>query len=422
MPPGDKSIAHRAVMLNSLAEGRAHITHFCGGADCISTIRCMRAIGAKVKRFTATPEVIDVSGTGATGFKEPENVLDAGNSGTTVRLMSGILSGQAFMSIITGDSSLRSRPMGRVIKPLRLMGAEVQGRAGGLYAPLVIRGGGTHGIDYSLPEPSAQVKSAIILAGLFAAGQTTVTEPGPARDHTERMLGHMGAPIKRHGPSITVSRPTRPLRPLSIEVPGDISAAAYWLVLGAIHPDAVVKVTNCGVNPTRTGIIDILRQMGVRVAVEPKDSRGGEPIGDITVQSSHLRGVELEGDIIVRAIDEVPVVAVAACFAIGRTVIRSASELRVKETDRIAQTIRELSRMGARMEELPDGMIIHGVGRLKGAQVQSHGDHRLAMSLAVAGLVASGSTTIKGAESASISYPAFWDDLNRASGRPTKER
>lgn len=408
-------------MLNAMAEGKARISHFCGGADCLSTIRCLRAIGARITRSAARPEVVEVTGAGAAGFKEPGNVLDAGNSGTTTRLMSGVLSGQPFMSIITGDSSLRSRPMARVIKPLRLMGAEIQGRSGGLYAPLVIRGGATHGIEYSLPEPSAQVKSAILLAGLFATGQTTVTEPGPARDHTERMLQHMGAPIKRYGQNITVSRPGRPLRAFGMDIPGDISAAAYWLVLGAIHTDAVVKVSGCGINPTRSGIIDILRHMGARVDVQAGDSRAGEPVGDISVQSSHLRGVELEGDIVVRAIDEVPMIAVAACFALGRTVIRSASELRVKETDRIAQTIRELTRMGARMEELPDGMVIHGVGRLQGAEVQSHGDHRLAMSLAVAGLVAGGTTVVKGAECASISYPDFWDHLDCATGAERKK-
>ena len=410
-PPGDKSIAHRAVILNSFAGGKAHITHFCGGADCLSTIRCIRALGVKVNRSSAFPDVVDVWGVGHNGLREPEDVLDAGNSGTTTRLLAGLLSGQAFLSVLTGDASLRSRPMGRVIKPLRLMGADVQGRGGGLYAPLVIKGGPIHGISYSLPEPSAQVKSALILAGLFASGQTSIIEPAPTRDHTERMLEHMGAPLKRQGSKVTVSRPTTPLRPLSLKVPGDISAAAYWLVAGAIHPDARVKISDCGVNPTRTGIVDIMRAMGAKIVVQSKQTVGGEPVADIIVGPGPLEGVELEGDVIVRAIDEVPVLAVAACFARGKTIIRSAGELRVKETDRITQTAHELSKMGARIDELPDGMVIHGVGRLKGAVVDSHGDHRLAMSLAVAGLVATGVTIIKGAEAASISYPGFWDDL-----------
>ncbi|MDO8473697.1 MAG: 3-phosphoshikimate 1-carboxyvinyltransferase [Dehalococcoidia bacterium] len=411
-PPGDKSIAHRAVILNSFAEGKARITHFCGGDDCLSTIRCVRAMGARISRSPIRPDTIDVFGVGPAGFQEPDNVLNAGNSGTTTRLLSGLLCGQPFLSVMTGDASLRSRPMGRVIKPLRLMGADVVGRKGGTCAPIVIKGGGIHGVDYALPEPSAQVKSALILAGLFADGNTCIEEPAPTRDHTERMLQYMGAPIKRHGSIVTVSRPPRALRAVSIDVPGDISAAAYWLVAGVIHPDARVVIRDCGVNPTRTGIIDILRGMGARVTLTIKEVGGPEPVADVIVESASLKGILLEGDVIVRAIDEVPILAVAACFASGKTVIRSAQELRVKETDRITQTVRELSRMGARIEELPDGMIIEGVGKLNGAEVDSHGDHRLAMSLAIAGLVAAGTTVIKGAEAASISYPEFWEHLD----------
>lgn len=411
-PPGDKSIAHRAVILNSFADGKARVTNFCGGDDCSSTIRCIRALGARVIRSTSKPDIVDVVGVGRGGFHEPDNVLNAGNSGTTTRLLTGLLSGQPFMSVITGDASLRSRPMGRVIKPLRQMGAEVFGRNGGACAPIVINGRGLHGIEYKLPEPSAQVKSALILAGLFAEGQTRVEEPAPTRDHTERMLQHMGAPIKRAGTIVTVTRPHQALRALSMNVPGDISAAAYWLVAGAIHPNGRVVISHCGVNPTRTGVIDILRGMGARITIGARESEGPEPVAELSTGSASLKGILLEGDVIVRAIDEVPILAVAACFATGKTVIRSAQELRVKETDRIAQTARELSRMGARIEELPDGMIIEGVGRLKGAEVDSHGDHRLAMSLAIAGLMASGTTVIKGAEAASVSYPEFWDHLD----------
>ncbi|MBI2858093.1 MAG: 3-phosphoshikimate 1-carboxyvinyltransferase [Chloroflexi bacterium] len=414
-PPGDKSIAHRSVLFNSLARGKAEVSHFCGGADCLSTIRCMRSLGVKIKR--AGPERIEISSAGAEGFLEPANVLNAGNSGTTTRLLSGLLAGQDFLAILTGDSSLRSRPMGRIIKPLRLMGGDITGRKGGLYAPLVIKGSRLRGIDYSLPEPSAQVKSALILAGLFAEGKTEITEPAPTRDHTERMLAHMGAPLSKDGAVVTVRRLAHDLKPLSFTVPGDISAAAYWLVAGAVHPNARVTITACGLNPTRTGVIDILSKMGANISVTAKGERAAEPVGDVTVESSELRGVDLAGDIIVRAIDEVPVIAVAACFAMGTTTIRSADELRVKESDRIAQTTAELRKLGANIRELPDGMVITGTGRLTGNTVDSHSDHRLAMSMAVAGLAAEGTTTIIGSEAAAISYPAFWDDLEAATGK-----
>lgn len=415
--PGDKSIAHRAVMLNAIAEGRARIANFCGGGDCLSTISCFRALGVKVVRTRAAPDVIEVHGVGARGLEEPQNVLNARNSGTTMRLISGLLAGQRFLSVITGDASLRSRPMGRIIEPLRKMGADISGRGGGRFAPLVVRGGGLRGMDYELPVASAQVKSSLILAGLFAEGETIIHEPAPTRDHTERMLVQMGAPLKKVGPRVAVPHLHQPLKALSLEVPGDISAAAYWLVAGAIHRRATLKVTNCGVNPTRTGILDILRAMGAELKVIPREPAGGEPVADIVAESSLLRATEISGDMVVRAIDEIPVLAVTACLADGDTVIRGAGELRVKETDRIAHTVRELTKMGARIEELPDGMVVHGVGRLRGAEVDSHGDHRLAMSLAVAGLVADGETVVKGAEAASISYPAFWNDLEKIVSR-----
>ncbi|MBI2853372.1 MAG: 3-phosphoshikimate 1-carboxyvinyltransferase [Chloroflexi bacterium] len=412
-PPGDKSIGHRAVMLNGISEGKAHITNFCAGGDTLATISCMKAMGVKVRR--PAPDTIDVVGVGASGLKEPQDVLNARNSGTTTRLLSGILAGQPFVSIITGDASLRSRPMARATEPLRKMGADIIGRDNGRFAPLVIRGGKLHGIRYELPVASAQVKSAIILAGLFAEGETCIVEPGPTRDHTERILAGMGAAVRTSGRTITVSRIAGRLNPLSFTVPGDISAAAYWMVAAAIHPKATVDISGCGINPTRTGVIDILRSMGTRIVVRPADGTASEPTGDITISSSELHGTEARGDLVVRSIDEVPVLAVAACFARGVTTIRDAQELKVKETDRIVHTIQELSKMGARIDELPDGMVIHGVGRLHGAEVESHGDHRLAMSLAVAGLAAEGDTIIKGAEIASVSYPSFWSDLEKLS-------
>jgi len=416
VPPGDKSIAHRAVIFNSLADGKAHISHFCAGRDCMATVSCMRALGARITMDRSCSDVIDIEGAGTSGLREPADILNARNSGTTTRLLSGLLAGQDFLSIITGDASLRSRPMARVINPLRQMGADITGRSGGKLAPLVIRGHSLTGITYPMPVPSAQVKSAILLAGLFARGQTTVIDPAPTRDHTERMLSQMGAPLTKDGLQASISMLARPLRPLSFSLPGDISAAAYWLVAGAIHPDSEIHIKNCGINPTRTGVIDILTAMGARIKVEPRDGNGPEPVADLTVQSSDLRGIEIGGELVVRSIDEVPVLAVAACMARGTTVIRGAEELRVKETDRILHTSRELRRLGADIDELPDGMVIKGRVAFKGAEVLSHGDHRLAMSLAIAGLVARGDTRVKGAEAAAVSYPSFWADLEQAAG------
>lgn len=417
VPPGDKSIGHRAVIFNSLAEGKARLSHFCSGRDCMATVACMRALGAKIAASRSEPDIIDMEGVGMSGLHEPADILNARNSGTTTRLLSGLLAAQDFLSVITGDASLRSRPMARVVSPLREMGADIVGRSGGKFAPLVVIGRPLTGITYVLPVPSAQVKSAILIAGLFARGQTTVVDPALSRDHTERMLSQMGAPLVRDGLRTTVSRPVQPLRPLSFYLPGDISAAAYWLVAGAIHPDAVVHIKNCGVNPTRTGIIDILTAMGANIKVEPRNTVGPEPVADLTVRSSDLSGIEVGGELIVRSIDEVPVLAVAACMARGTTVIRGAAELRVKETDRILHTSNELRRLGADVKELPDGMVIKGNTALKGAGVHSHGDHRLAMSLAIAGLVARGDTTVSGAEAASVSYPSFWADLEQAAVR-----
>ncbi|MQY56336.1 MAG: 3-phosphoshikimate 1-carboxyvinyltransferase [Dehalococcoidia bacterium] len=410
--PGDKSISHRAAIFNSLAWGKAEISNFAPGKDCLATISCLRALGVEIRRGGPQncPTLL-VSGTGKDGLKEPANVLNAENSGTTMRLLSGLLCSQPFLSIITGDVSLRRRPMGRLIEPLRRMGAEIFGRRRDSFAPLVIKGRELHGIEFSLPIPSAQIKSAILLAGLFAQGKTILHQPIPSRDHTERLLKQMGAKLKSDGNFISLSPLLNPLAPMSFRIPGDISAAAYFLVAGAIHPNARIVLKNCGINPTRTGIIDVLLAMGAKLRVENERMEVGEPLADIIVESSELKGVEIGGDIIPRLIDEIPVLAVAGCVARGKTVIRGAGELRVKESDRIATVSRELSRLGAKIGPLPDGMVIYGGKPLLGAEVDSHLDHRLAMSLAIAGLIAKEGTTINHAQVVQVSYPAFWQDL-----------
>lgn len=412
-PPPDKSISHRSLILNSLAEGQARVTNFLTAADCLSTLSCLRALGVEIERHGST---VTVHGRGAKGFREPKEILDAGNSGTTIRLLSGLLASQPFRCIITGDASLRSRPMGRVIEPLSLMGAVIRGHEESQRAPLTIEGGKLHGIRYRLPVASAQVKSAILLAGLFAEGETVIEEPAPSRDHTERMLRAMGAAVKTEGRVITIVPKHTPLRPLTLQVPGDVSSAAFWLVAGAVHPNARIKIRGVNMNPTRSGVIDILQSMGARLIIDSQHMEGDEPTADIEIQSSRLRAVSFGGEMIPRLIDEIPVLAVAAAVAEGTTVIRDAGELRVKESDRIAATVRELSRLGARIEELPDGMIIKGVPSLKGNRCDSHEDHRLAMALAVAGLIAEGETIISRAEAVDISYPEFWRDLGRLCG------
>ena len=410
-PPGDKSISHRAVLLNSIAQGKARLSNFSPGADCASTVACLQALGVKIRQVASDPLTIAVQGVGKGGLREAENVLDAGNSATTMRLLTGLLAAQPFLSIITGDDSLRSRPMDRLIRPLRLMGAKIWGRGGDSLGPLAIKGGELHGVDYALPVPSAQVKSAILIAALFAQGETTVQEPAKSRDHTERLLQAMGVKLKVNGMSVSISSPVAALNSLDLDIPGDISSAAYWLVAAAIHPNAQVMVKNTGINSTRTGIIDVLLKMGARLRIENQRRVGDEPVADLLIESSELTGVEIGGDLIPRLIDEIPVIAVAACAAKGTTIIKDAAELRVKETDRIRNLAGELSKLGADVEEMPDGMVVHGTAKLHGATCSSHHDHRLAMALAVAGLIAEGKTRIEHAEVAGISYPLFWQDM-----------
>ncbi|MBF6600681.1 MAG: 3-phosphoshikimate 1-carboxyvinyltransferase [Dehalococcoidia bacterium] len=412
---GDKSISHRAAILNALAEGDAEVRNFLPGEDCRSTLAVLRALGVQssLGEEDGAP-LLRISGRGLDGLREPAAVLDCGNSGTTMRLLCGVLAGQPFHSVLDGDASLRARPMRRIVEPLRQMGARVDGRDDGALAPLAVRGGGLHGVRYRLPVASAQTKSAILLAALFADAETVVEEPQPTRDHSERMLAAMGAQIGREGPAIRLTPGAR-LTPLSMRIPNDISAAAFWMVAAAIHPDAELRLTGVGVNPTRSGIIDVLRQMGADLAIEEEREVGGEPVADIVVRSSRLSGVEVGGAVIPRLIDEVPALAVAAAFAEGTTVVRDAQELRVKESDRIATVASQLAAMGAVISEHDDGIVIEGARRLRGARVASHGDHRLAMALAVAALSADGQTRLSDAEVVAISYPDFWSCLQRLS-------
>ena len=408
--PGDKSISHRSLILNAMAQGTARVTGLSNGEDVMSTMACLRGMGVEIAEGSQAGEYT-VVGRGPV-LEEPSDILDAGNSGTSMRLLSGLLAAQPFLSVLTGDASLRSRPMRRIVEPLQQMGAEVTGRQNGSLAPLVIRGGSLHGIEYDLPVASAQVKSCILLAGLSADGDTVIHQPALSRDHTERMVTAMGATVEEDGLDLSLQPGT--LRAVDIAVPGDISSAAFWIVLGLCHPNGRVLVRGVGLNPSRTGIIDALQAMGAGGSLRLVDERteGGEPVADVLVTPGELRGTEIGGDMIPRILDEVPILAVAACFASGDTVIRDAAELRVKESDRIATTVQELSRLGASIEAREDGMVIHGTGRLSGAACESHGDHRLAMAMAVCGLLAHGETVVHGAEDASVSYPSFWDDLD----------
>jgi 3-phosphoshikimate 1-carboxyvinyltransferase len=408
--PGDKSISHRAAMFNALAEGEAIVENFLTGDDCMSTLGVLRALGVEC---TLDGTTLRIRSAGV--LNEPADVLDCGNSGTTMRLMAGVLAGQPMLSVLSGDASLRVRPMARIIDPLRQMGAQIDGREGGRVAPIAIRGGNLRGIRYRAPMASAQVKSSILLAGLFADGETIVEEPMLSRDHTERMLASMGAPITRDGLAVRVEQASK-LEPLSMRVPNDISAAAFWMVAAAVHPDAELRLTGVGVNPTRSGVIDVLHAMGADLSVEEERTVGGEPVADVVVRSSRLEATEIAGEMIPRLLDEVPVLAVAAAFAQGTTVVRDAQELIVKESDRVASTASQLAALGVRIEKRDDGMSIEGGRGVAGGGVRSFGDHRLAMALAIAGLAGSGEVRIEEAEAVSVSYPAFWDDLERISG------
>lgn len=416
IPPGDKSISHRAAILGGISKGRTRVSNFSPGADCHSTVDCLKKMQVPIQDTAdASGPGLLIEGVGLEGLTESHDILDAGNSGTTMRLLSGLLAGQSFLSILTGDDSLRYRPMARIIQPLRLMGATVWGRGGDTFAPLAIRGGSLKGIDYKLSVASAQVKSSIMLAALFARGQTTVHQPALSRDHTEQMLAAQGVSIKTEGLTVTLTPPTGPLPAQDIAVPGDLSSAAFWLVAGAAHPRARLQVKNCGLNPTRSGAITVLQNMGAKLTISNQRMEGTELVGDISVESSSLQGTEISGEIIPTLIDELPILAVAAVVARGKTVIRDAAELRVKESDRISGTVKGLAGLGVRIEELPDGMIIHGGGRFAGGECDSHKDHRMAMALGVAAILGQGETAIHNAQVVDISYPGFWQELERVS-------
>ncbi|WP_027363391.1 3-phosphoshikimate 1-carboxyvinyltransferase [Desulfotruncus alcoholivorax] len=407
--PGDKSVSHRSVMIGALACGETEVKNFLMGEDCLSTIRIIRALGVDVQVENSR---VVIRSDGLETLREPGDVLDAGNSGTTMRLMSGILAGSPFYSVITGDDSLRSRPMGRVIRPLVAMGAEIMARNNNLLAPISIKGGNLKSINYESPVASAQVKSAVLLAGLFAPGCTTVTEPTKSRDHTERMLRHFGARVEVDGTKITVwGKPC--LTGKKITVPGDISSAMFLIVAGLIVKGSEIVLPNVGINPTRTGALQVLKAMGGDITINNPREVNGEPIGDITVRSSKLKGTEIGGAIIPYLIDEIPVLAVAAALAEGKTVISDAGELRHKESDRIATVVKLLRNFGAGVEEFTDGLVVHGVKKIRGAVCETFGDHRLAMSAAVAGLAADGETVVMGAECVHISYPGFFDTLKK---------
>ena len=412
--PGDKSITHRALLLGALADGTTEIAGALDGEDCRATARAVAALGVSVDAAPGAP-VWRVGGRGLGGLAEPPDVLDCGNSGTSMRLLAGVLAGQPFLAILTGDASLRRRPMRRVVEPLIQMGAQCWGRQGGAYPPLAIRGGSLRGIDITLPVASAQVKSALLLAGLWAGGPVCVTEPALSRDHTERMLGAFGVRLDRQGTTVRLA-PGQALRAAPVHVPGDISSAAFFVVAALVVPGSDLVIRGVGLNPTRTGLLDALREMGGDIAVAPREEGGGEPMGDLRVRASRLRGTRIAGAMIPRLIDEIPALTLAAACAEGTTRIADAAELRVKEVDRIAALAGELGRLGARVDEEPDGLTIHGLGAggaagLTGAVCRSRGDHRMAMVLAVAGLVARGETVVHETECIETSFPGFTERL-----------
>jgi len=405
--PGDKSITHRAIILGALADGEAVITNYCPGLDCLRTAQAFQALGVPIE---IAPDRMRVTGKGLRGLREPESIVDCGNSGTGIRLLAGVLAGQDFFSVLTGDESIRRRPMGRVVGPLREMGALITGRGGGELAPLAISGTRLRSIKYRSPIISAQVKSSVLLAGPFAEGTTTVIERALSRDHTERLFEYFGIPLTRHGLTVSVTGP-RTFAAKDVPVAGDLSAAAFFLVGASLMPDSDVTITGVGINPTRTGILEVLQEMGARIDLVNPRTQAGEPVADLRVRAAPLRGVTVGPERIPKTIDEFPILCVAAACAQGETIIAGASELRVKESDRIATMAMELRLLGAEVEERPDGMRIRGGRPLKGATCQSHGDHRVAMSLVIAGLVTQGETRVEDMACVATSFPGFEKNL-----------
>jgi 3-phosphoshikimate 1-carboxyvinyltransferase len=407
--PGDKSIAHRALILTSIAQGESSISNIPPGLDVRSTRKAMQALGAKIEMFAT--QNAKVKGEGLKGLQEPSRVIDAGNSGTTMRLLSGLLSGQNFFSVLNGDDSLTGRPMKRIIEPLKQMGANIFGRKNDSFAPLAIQGGKLNGIYYELPVPSAQVKSAILLAALFADSPTTIVEPTVSRDHTERMLDAMGAGITRDKGLIKLE-PRAQINAITLQIPGDFSSAAYFIIAALLMSNTLIRINQVGINPTRTGLLQVLKNMGADIFFENMHySFGGEPVANIIAKSSSLKGIEISKENVPSLIDEIPVLVVAATQAKGKTVVRGARELRVKESDRIAAMVSELKKMGANIEEMEDGFVIEGPTPLNGANCDCYKDHRIAMSLGIAALIASEETIINEAEFVDISFPGFWEHL-----------
>ncbi|MBM7604415.1 3-phosphoshikimate 1-carboxyvinyltransferase [Metabacillus crassostreae] len=408
--PGDKSISHRAVMFGSIATGQTLISNFLMGADCLSTVSCFRKMGVTINIEEGQ---VSVDGKGLAGLVEPTDILDVGNSGTTTRLMMGILAGASFHSCVIGDESIARRPMSRVTNPLKMMGANIDGRENGQYTPLSIRGGDLKGIQYSSPVASAQVKSAILLAGLQTSGEETiVTEPHKSRDHTERMLRAFGVKVEEDDKSASIVG-GQSLQATNIFVPGDISSAAFFLVAGAIVPNSEIVLKNVGINPTRTGILDVLKMMGASIEIIPHKEQSFEPIADIIIKTSTLKGTIIDGDLIPKLIDEIPVIALLATQAEGQTIIKDASELKVKETNRIDTVVGELSKIGAAIKATDDGMIITGKTALVGnAVVSSHGDHRIGMMLAIASCITNEPVQLEDAGAIDVSYPNFFEHLS----------
>jgi 3-phosphoshikimate 1-carboxyvinyltransferase len=418
-PPGDKSISHRYAMLAAMAEGISELRHFAAAADCHSTLDCMSALGAGVK---VDKDIVQVTGRGREGLKGSWRALDAGNSGTTIRLLTGILAGQNFTSKLSGDASLQKRPMGRVVSPLRQMGADIRAREDN-FAPLEIRGTKLRGIHYKMPMASAQVKSAVLLAGLFADGITSVTEPARTRDHTELALEEFGISIEKHGSSVQIQgaggNGGGKLQARSVDVPGDISSAVFFIAAASMFPDSNLLIHNVGLNPTRTAILDVFVSMGAALQVVSLRSAHGEVVGDLSVKGTSLKGGVVEKEQIPLVIDELPMLAALGPYTEEGIEIRDAAELRVKESDRIAALAENLRSMGATVEERPDGLRVEGrkAGKLRGAEIDPRGDHRIAMAFAIAGLAAEGKTTIRDADCAGVSYPKFYEDLERVAER-----
>ena len=405
--PGDKSISHRAVMFGAIANGTTRITNFLQGADCLSTIACFQKLGISIEN---TPSEILVHGKGLHGLSAPSDYLDTGNSGTTTRLIAGILAGQEFTSFLTGDASIQTRPMKRIIQPLSLMGASVESLRGNDCVPLKIQGHPLQSISYLSPVASAQVKSCILLAGLYGNDITSVTEPFLSRNHTELMLSHFGAKISSQNTTVSIE-PEPVLYGTDISVPGDISSAAYFIAAALLVPGSELLIKHVGINPTRDGILRVCKAMGADIQLMNHSTAGGEPVADLLVRHSTLHGTVIEGELIPALIDEIPVIAVLAANAKGTTVIRNAEELKVKESNRLGILVEELTAMGGNVEETSDGMIIHGGVPLHGASIDSRLDHRIAMSFAIAGLAAEGTTQLLRADCVNISYPGFYKDL-----------